>query len=79
MNFQEHDFLRDLNFPLLLLCCVAGKKKAGFSNPVRNRALESFSNKEHTLTGRTISYSVLLSSEIFLFDDISLFIISNFS
>ena len=43
-NFQEHDFLRDLKFPPLFQCDVAGKKRAEFSNPVKNNVLESCSN-----------------------------------
>ena len=43
-NFQEHDFLRDLKFPPLLRCYVAGKKRAGFSNHIKNSALESCTN-----------------------------------
>ena len=37
-------FLRDLKFPPLLHCDVAGKKRSGFSNSVKNNVLESCSN-----------------------------------
>ena len=33
-NFQEHNFLRDLNSPPFFRCYVATKKRAGLSNPL---------------------------------------------
>ena len=43
-NFQEHDFYGIRNCRPFLCCYVAGKKRAWFSNPVKNRVLESCSN-----------------------------------
>ena len=41
---NEPEFLRGLKFPPFSRCNVAGKKRAGLSNPVKSLDLESCSN-----------------------------------
>ena len=48
INFQEHDFLLDLKIPPFHPCYLAAEKKAGISNPVKNRVLERCSNIFHS-------------------------------
>ena len=43
-NFQEHDFLRNLNFALISSVLHSREKSARNSNHVRNRVLETYSN-----------------------------------
>ena len=54
--FQEHNFLRDYIVRPYFHCYETGKKRAGFSNPVKNRVLESRSNTFSPLDDANIFY-----------------------
>ena len=61
-KFQEHDFLRDLNFVHFFPCYVAPKKRARNSNSVRNRVLESCSDIFFTLIFELLFVAIPLNS-----------------
>ena len=54
-NFQEHDFLRDLNFPLVLFgATLQGRKGRYFQIPKKNHVLEHFSYISFPLVNNNI-------------------------